>query len=119
MRAIVQRQYGSADVLRIEEIDLPSIGAGEVLIRVHAAGLDRGTWHLMSGQPYAMRPVALTPSGTLVIVGGEGGGNWVGMNVSCGRWHSHHSSISGSGCSSPSTAWPTSNGSLNSSMPAS
>ena len=55
MRAIVQAKYGSADVLRVEEIDQPTIGDNEVLVRVHAAGLDRGTWHLMAGQAYLMR----------------------------------------------------------------
>jgi NADPH:quinone reductase-like Zn-dependent oxidoreductase len=55
MQAIVQAEYGSADVLRLEEIDRPAIGDDEVLVRVHAAGLDRGTWHLMAGQPYLMR----------------------------------------------------------------
>src|SRR3954469_14706795 len=55
MQAIVQSEYGSADVLRLEEIDRPTIGADEVLVCVHAAGLDRGTWHLMAGQPYLMR----------------------------------------------------------------
>jgi NADPH:quinone reductase-like Zn-dependent oxidoreductase len=55
MRAIVQAEYGSADVLRVEEIDRPTIGEDEVLGRVHAAGLDRGTWHMMSGQPYLIR----------------------------------------------------------------
>src|SRR6185295_11840338 len=44
MKAIVQDEYGTADVLRIDQIDRPTIGADEVLIRVHAAGLDRGTW---------------------------------------------------------------------------
>src|SRR5437763_7364596 len=57
MRAIVQAGYGSADVLRLEETSPPAIGAGEVLIRVRAAGLDRGTWHLMAGQPYLIRLV--------------------------------------------------------------
>lgn len=55
MQAIVQDGYGSPDVLRLAEIDRPAIGAGEVLIRVKAAGVDRGTWHLMAGQPYVMR----------------------------------------------------------------
>jgi NADPH:quinone reductase-like Zn-dependent oxidoreductase len=55
MQAIVQTEYGSADVLRVEEIDRPAIGDGEVLVRVHAAGLDRGTWHLMAGQAYLIR----------------------------------------------------------------
>lgn len=57
MQAIVQRRYGTApeDVLRLEQIARPAIKAGEVLIRVRAAGVDRGTWHLMAGQPYLMR----------------------------------------------------------------
>jgi NADPH:quinone reductase-like Zn-dependent oxidoreductase len=55
MRAIVQDAYGTADVLRLAEVDRPDIEAGEVLVQVRAAGLDRGTWHLMTGQPYLMR----------------------------------------------------------------
>src|ERR1700710_119918 len=55
MRAIVQDSYGSADVLRSAQIDRPEEAEHEVLLRVHAAGLDRGTWHLMTGTPYLMR----------------------------------------------------------------
>lgn len=55
MRAIVQDSYGSTEVLRTERIDRPEIGDREVLVRVRAAGLDRGTWHLMTGKPYLMR----------------------------------------------------------------
>jgi NADPH:quinone reductase-like Zn-dependent oxidoreductase len=55
MRAIVQEAYGSTDVLRLVDTDPPAIGEEEVLVRVRAAGLDRGTWHLMRGQPYLMR----------------------------------------------------------------
>lgn len=55
MQAIVQDTYGSADVLRLDDIDAPEPGAGEVLLRVRAAGVDRGTWHLMVGEPYVAR----------------------------------------------------------------
>ena len=55
MRAIVQDIYGSADRLRLAEIGKPVIAAGEVLVQVRAAGVDRGTCHLMRGQPYLMR----------------------------------------------------------------
>lgn len=55
MRAIVQWEYGTADVLSVAEIDRPVIEADEVLVQVRAAGLDRGTWHLMAGMPYAAR----------------------------------------------------------------
>ncbi len=56
MRAVVQDRYGAAEVLRVADLAVPAPGAAEVLIRVHAAGLDRGTWHLMTGRPYLMRP---------------------------------------------------------------
>ncbi len=55
MRAIVQDVYGSADRLRLAEIDKPVIAVGEVLVQVRAAGVDRGTCHLMRGEPYLMR----------------------------------------------------------------
>ena len=53
--AITQSRYGSAEVLSFSEIALPQISADEVLVRVHAAGLDRGTLHLLTGKPYLMR----------------------------------------------------------------
>jgi NADPH:quinone reductase-like Zn-dependent oxidoreductase len=55
MRAVTQAGYGSSDVLQLTEVPRPSIAANEVLVQVHAAGLDRGTEHLMTGKPYAMR----------------------------------------------------------------
>ena len=55
MKAIVQDVYGSADVLRLEEIGKPMLTEGEVLIRVRAAGVDPGVWHLMTGRPYLVR----------------------------------------------------------------
>jgi NADPH:quinone reductase-like Zn-dependent oxidoreductase len=57
MRAIVQESYGAADVLRYGQTDRPEISEDEVLVRVHAAGLDRGTWHLMAGRPYLLRVI--------------------------------------------------------------
>lgn len=56
MQAVVQDGYGEAeDVLRVEEIDRPDIGDDEVLVRVLAAGVDRGVWHLMTGLAYPIR----------------------------------------------------------------
>ena len=55
MKAIVRYKYGSPDVLELQEIDKPEIGDDEVLVRVHAAGVDRGVWHLMTGLAYAIR----------------------------------------------------------------
>ncbi len=59
MAAMVQDVYGEAeDVLRMEQVSRPEIGDGDVLVRVHAAGVDRGAWHLLSGLPYPVRLVA-------------------------------------------------------------
>jgi NADPH:quinone reductase-like Zn-dependent oxidoreductase len=55
MKAIVQDTYGSADVLELRDIDLPQIADDQVLVRVRAAGVDRGVWHLMAGLPYPIR----------------------------------------------------------------
>ena len=55
MKAIVRYKYGSPDVLELKDIDKPEIGDGEVLVRVHAAGVDRGVWHIMTGLAYPIR----------------------------------------------------------------
>ncbi|MEO6509933.1 MAG: NAD(P)-dependent alcohol dehydrogenase [Nocardioides sp.] len=57
MRAVVQDRYGDAGVLAVERVEVPVITENEVLVRVHAAGIDRGTWHLLTGRPYLMRVI--------------------------------------------------------------
>ena len=57
MTAIAQDDYGTAPeaLLRLAEITRPAIADDEILVRVRAASVDRGTWHLMAGLPYPMR----------------------------------------------------------------
>jgi NADPH:quinone reductase-like Zn-dependent oxidoreductase len=55
MKAMIQHVYGPPDVLQFEDIDVPDVGDGEVLVRVQAAGVDAGVWHLMTGKPYLLR----------------------------------------------------------------
>ena len=55
MKAIVQDRYGSSDVLQLQDVATPTPKPGEVLVRVHAAGVDPGVWHLMTGLPYLIR----------------------------------------------------------------
>ncbi len=94
MEAVVQDQYGDAvDVLGFEEIDRPEIAEDQVLVRVEAAGVDRGTWHLMAGRPYLVRaagfglraPKTRVPgrdvAGTVVAVGRDVSGFDVGDEV--------------------------------------
>jgi NADPH:quinone reductase-like Zn-dependent oxidoreductase len=80
MKAILQDAYGSRDVWRVGEIAVPQVTDKEVLVKVEAAGLDRGTWHLMTGLPYLgrlafgiRRPKKPVPgrdlAGTVVAVG--------------------------------------------------
>jgi NADPH:quinone reductase-like Zn-dependent oxidoreductase len=80
MRAVVRRTYGEADVLDVDRVPVPEPGRNEVLLRVRAAGLDRGTWHVMTGRPYAARlafglrrpkrpGLGIDVAGTVVAVG--------------------------------------------------
>jgi NADPH:quinone reductase-like Zn-dependent oxidoreductase len=55
MKAIVRDTYGSPDVLELRDIDKPRIGDEEVLVHVHAAGVGRDVWHIITGLPYPIR----------------------------------------------------------------
>lgn len=55
MQASLSNAYGGPEVVETTEVSLPSIGADEVLVEVHAAGLDRGVVHLLQGNPYVIR----------------------------------------------------------------
>jgi NADPH:quinone reductase-like Zn-dependent oxidoreductase len=55
MKAIVYRCYGSADVLKLEDISQPSPADKRMLIKVHAASVNPLDWHYMRGEPYIMR----------------------------------------------------------------
>ncbi len=58
MKAIVQDRYGSADVLQLRDIEEPVVGPGDVLLRVYAASVFIGDWHIMTGLPLVFRAVA-------------------------------------------------------------
>ncbi len=93
MRAVVQQEYGPSSVLRQVVIDRPVPAADQVLIRVRAASLHIGDWHLMTGQPYLMRlmgfglrsPKTLVRgtdvAGTIEAVGQDVAGLRVGQDV--------------------------------------
>jgi len=58
MKAIVQYAYGSVDVLELRDVDKPLVADHDVC--VHAAGVNPGVWHLMTGVPYLMRILGAT-----------------------------------------------------------
>jgi NADPH:quinone reductase-like Zn-dependent oxidoreductase len=55
MKAIVQYEYGSPDVLKMEEVDRPVVSDNGVLVKVRGAAVHAGDWHLMRGQPFFIR----------------------------------------------------------------
>ena len=55
MKSLVQEQYGTPEVLVLRDVAVPSPGPGEVLLRVHAAGIDYGVWHVVTGLPRLVR----------------------------------------------------------------
>lgn len=59
MRAIVQSAYGPPEALRVSTIPVPTPGPDEALVRVRAAGIDAGTWHLTTGEPLLMRVIGM------------------------------------------------------------
>jgi len=85
MKAIVQERFGPPDVLRLVDTDPPEVGAGDVLVRVHAAALNPYDWHMLRGDPRIARlmgGVGLTkPKARVAGVDAAGWVEAVGANV--------------------------------------
>jgi NADPH:quinone reductase-like Zn-dependent oxidoreductase len=84
MRAAVRTAYGSPDQVQVRDLPVPAVTDGRVLVRVRAAGLDRGVWHLMWGLPYVARPAFGTRRPRQPVLGSELAGvvEAVGVGVS-------------------------------------
>ena len=82
MKAIVHDVFGPPDVLRLQDIDTPVVGDDDVLVRVHAAGVDPGVWHFMAGLPYMVRLMGL---GFRAPKGRVRGGDLAGRVEAVGR----------------------------------
>jgi NADPH:quinone reductase-like Zn-dependent oxidoreductase len=83
MKAIVRETYGPPDVLFLEEVPLPTLRDGDVLVRVHAASANAGDWHLLRGTPLPFRLVAGLRRPKFKIIGTDVAGHVeaVGRNV--------------------------------------
>lgn len=55
MKAIVQQVYGGPEVLALADVETPALGDDDVRIRVRAAGVNKGDWYLLRGEPYLLR----------------------------------------------------------------
>ena len=83
MRAAARERYGApSDVLRDAQVAVPTVGADEVLVRVHAAGVDRGAWHIVTGLPY---PLRLAGFGVRAPKNPVVGGDLAGVVAAVGR----------------------------------
>src|SRR4051812_14527259 len=83
MKAIVRETYGPPDVLVLEEVPLPTLGNGDVSVRVHAASANAADWHLLRGTPLPFRLVAGLRKPKFKIIGNDIAGSVeaVGRNV--------------------------------------
>jgi NADPH:quinone reductase-like Zn-dependent oxidoreductase len=84
VKALVQDRFGPPDVLRLAETGMPEVGAGDVLIRVHAAALNPADWHILRGDPLIARlmGVGLTrPKARVAGIDAAGVVETVGANV--------------------------------------
>ena len=84
MKAMVQDRFGPPEVLRLADIGLPEIGAGDVLVRVRAAALNPADWHILRGDPLVSRlmGVGLTrPKARVAGIDAAGVVEAVGANV--------------------------------------
>jgi NADPH:quinone reductase-like Zn-dependent oxidoreductase len=87
MKAIVRETYGPPDALHLEDIPLPRVGDGDVLVRVHAASANAGDWHLLRGTPLPIRLVAGLRTPRFKVIGNDIAGRVeaVGRNVTSFR----------------------------------
>jgi NADPH:quinone reductase-like Zn-dependent oxidoreductase len=83
MKAIVRKTYGSPDVLQLDDVPVPELGDGDVLVRLRAASANAGDWHLLRGTPFPLRLVAGLRTPRFTIIGADIAGQVeaVGRNV--------------------------------------
>jgi NADPH:quinone reductase-like Zn-dependent oxidoreductase len=83
MKAIVQNDYGSPDVLKLKDVDKPVVKENDVLVSVHAAALNAGDYFSMRGSPWPVRFTVGFPKPKNYILGWDIAGRvqGVGENV--------------------------------------
>ncbi|MGW0195601.1 NAD(P)-dependent alcohol dehydrogenase [Nonomuraea sp. NPDC003201] len=87
MKAVRYHSYGSPDVIKLLDVDKPEIGDDDVLVRVRAASVNAGDWHLLRGLPYIFRAQAGLTRPKAHLLGGDLAGEVVaaGKNVTALR----------------------------------
>ena len=83
MKAMIYHDYGSPDVLELQEIEKPVVKDDEVLVKVHAASVNPHDWHFLTGTPFMVRLMAglLKPKNKVLGIDVAGRVEVVGANV--------------------------------------
>ena len=84
MKAIVYTKYGPPDVLHLEEVKKPALNEDKVLVKVHAASINAGDWHLLTADPFPQRLMGIglfKPKNTILGADIAGCVEAVGRNV--------------------------------------
>ncbi len=83
MKAIVYHSYGPPDVLGCEDVERPTAGDDDVLLKVRAAAVNPLDWHFMRGAPYLVRLMTGLRKPKLTRLGADVAGEVeaVGRNV--------------------------------------
>ncbi|CRK84757.1 NAD(P)-dependent alcohol dehydrogenase [Neobacillus massiliamazoniensis] len=55
MKAITYNKYGTTEVLKLKEVEKPTLKDNEVLIKVHAVSVNSWDWELLRGKPFLTR----------------------------------------------------------------
>src|SRR5438552_6622263 len=73
MKAILVREFGGPEVLKLEEVPTPKPAAGQVLVRIHAAGVNPYDTYMRAGTYAVKPPLPYTPgsdaAGVLEAIG--------------------------------------------------
>ncbi len=86
MRASVARRYGTADVLTVEEVPVPTAGKKEVLVRVEASSLNALDWHFLTGTPYPLRLMSGLRRPKRIVRGADVAGTVVAVGAKVTRF---------------------------------
>jgi NADPH:quinone reductase-like Zn-dependent oxidoreductase len=84
MKAIVYTKYGPPDVLHLEEVKKPILNEDQVLVKVYAASINAGDWHMLTADPFPRRLVGVglfKPKNTILGADIAGCVEAVGRNV--------------------------------------
>ncbi len=100
MKAIVQHGYGAPqDVLRLADVEMPAVGAQDVLVAVRASSANPWDWHFIRGEPVLLRPAGLGVSASR--------SSWCRAGTGPERWRRLAVASRRSGRAMTSMAWAT------------